>query len=46
MKEKKPKSDNEDEILKPTDEGSMKKVKNKGGTSKCPYLIKFEKKCF
>ena len=34
MKEKKPKSYNEDESSKPTDEGSMKKVKKKGSTSK------------
>ena len=37
VKEKKPKSDNEDEILKPTIEGSMKKVKKKGSTYKCSY---------
>ena len=30
MKEKKPKSDNEDESSKPTDEGSMKKSRRKG----------------
>ena len=39
MKEKKPKSDNEYEISKPIDEGSMKKVKKKGRTSKCSYCI-------
>ena len=39
-KEKKPKSDNEDETSKPTDEGSMKKVKKKGRTSKCSYCSK------
>ena len=37
VKEKKLKSDNEDEILKPIDEGSMKKVKKKGITYKCYY---------
>ena len=37
VKEKKPKLDNEDESLKPTDEGSMKKVKKKGITYKCYY---------
>ena len=49
MKEKKPNSDNEDESSKPTDEGSMKKVKKKGKTSKCYYCIKgfhLENKCF
>ena len=37
VKEKKPKSDNEDESLKHIDKGSMKKVKKKGSTSKCSY---------
>ena len=37
VKEKNPKSNNEDESSKPTDEGSMKKVKKKGSTSKCYY---------
>ena len=37
VKEKKPKSDNKDEGSNPTDEGSMKKVKKKGTTSKCSY---------
>ena len=49
MKEKKPKSDNEDECLKPTNEGSMKKVKKKGSTSKYCYCKKgfnIENKCF
>ena len=49
MKEKKPKLDNEDESSKPTDEGSMKKVKKKGITYKRSYCNKefhFEKKCF
>ena len=48
MKEKNPKSDNEDECLKPTNEGSMKKVKKKGSTSKCSSCSKgfnIEKKC-
>ena len=40
MKEKKPKSDNEDESSKLTDEDSMKKVKKKGSTSKCSYCSK------
>ena len=40
MKEKKPKSDNEDESSKPTDEGSMKKVKKKGRKSKGYYCRK------
>ena len=39
MKEKKPNSDNEDESLKPTDEGSMKKFKKKGSEFKCFYCI-------
>ena len=45
MKEKKPKSDNEDESSKPTNEGSMKK----GIKSKCSYCSKgfhLETKCF
>ena len=37
MKEKKPKSEIEDESLKPTEEDSMKKVKKKGRASKCSY---------
>ena len=35
VKEKKPKSDNEDESSKPTDEASIKKVKKEESTSKC-----------
>ena len=51
VKGKNPKSDNEDEGSKPTNEGSisMKKVKKKGTTSKCSYYNKgfhSEKKCF
>ena len=51
MKEKKPKSDDEDEGSKPTDEGSnsMKKVKKKGISSKCSYCSKgfhSKNKCF
>ena len=51
MKEKKPKSDDEDESSNPTDEGSnsMKKVKKKGSPSKCFYCRKGPhsvKKCF
>ena len=49
MKEKKPKSYNEDERSNFTDEGSMKKVKKKRSTSKCSYCSKGfhpEKKCF
>ena len=49
MKEKKPKSNNEDESLKPTNEDSMKKVKKKGSTSKCSYCSKGfhpKNKCF
>ena len=49
VKEKNPKLDNEDESLKPIDEGSMKKVKKKGSTSKCSYCSKgfhLENKCF
>ena len=34
---KKPKSEIEDETLKPTDEDSVKKGKKKGSTSKCSY---------
>ena len=34
---KKPKSEIEDEISKPTDEDSVKKGKKKGSTSKCSY---------
>ena len=40
VKEKKPKSDNEDESSKPTDGGSMKKFKKKGSTSKYSYYSK------
>ena len=40
MKEKKPKSDNEDESSKSIDEGSMNKFKKKGRTSKCSYCSK------
>ena len=49
VKQKKPKSEIEDESLKPTDEDSMKKVKNKGITSKFLYCNKgfhTKKKCF
>ena len=49
MKEKNPKSDNEDEGSNPTDEGSMKKFKKKGSTSKCYSCSKgfhSENKCF
>ena len=49
MKEKKPKSEIEDESLKPTDEDSVKKGKKKGSTYKCCYCRKgfhSEKKCF
>ena len=49
VKERKPKSDFEDESLKPTDEGSMKKVKKKGSKSKCSYCrngFHPENKCF
>ena len=38
MKEKKPMSDNEDEISNPTNEAS--KSMKKGNTSKCDYYIK------
>ena len=37
VKEKKPKSDNEDERSNLTDEGSMKKVNKKWVTYKCSY---------
>ena len=37
VKEKNPKLDNEDESSKPTNEGSMKKVKNKGRISNFSY---------
>ena len=40
MKEKKPKLDSEDESSKRTYEGSMKKAKKKGSTSKCSYCCK------
>ena len=40
VKEKKPKSDIGNESSNPTDEGSMKKVKKKGSTSKCFYSNK------
>ena len=46
---KKPKSEIEDESLKPTDEYSVKKGKKKGRTSKCSYCSKgfhSENKCF
>ena len=49
VKETKPKSNNEDESLKPVDESSMKKVKKKGSTSKCYYWRKgfhLKNKCF
>ena len=49
VKEKKPKSDIEDESSKPTDEGSMKKVKKKGSTYQCYYWMKGfhpNNKCF
>ena len=49
VKQKKPKSDNEDECLKPIDEGSMKKVKTEGSTSKYYYCrngFNIENKCF
>ena len=49
VKEKNPKSDNEDENSKPTDEGSTKRVKKKGSASKCSYCSKgfhLENKCF
>ena len=40
MKEKKPKSEIEDESSKPTDEDLVKKGKNKGSASKCYYCRK------
>ena len=40
VKEKKTELDNEDESSKPTYEGSMRKVKKKGSTSKCSYCSK------
>ena len=40
VKEKNPKYEIEDEVLEPSDEDSMKKVKNKGSTSKCSYCSK------
>ena len=49
MKEKKPRSDNEDERSNLTDEVSMKKFKKKGITYKCSYCSKgfnIENKCF
>ena len=49
VREKKPKSEIEDEDSRPTDEDSMKKVKKKGSTSKCSYCSKgfhSEKNCF
>ena len=51
MKEKKPKSDDEDEGSNPTNEGSnsMKKFKKKRTSSKCSYCSKGfrpENKCF
>ena len=49
VKEKKPKSEIEDESLNPTDEDSVKKGKNKGRNSKCYYWNKgfhLENKCF
>ena len=49
VKEKKPKSEIEDESSKPTDEDLVKKVKKKGSTSKCYYWSKgfnLENKCF
>ena len=49
VKEKKPKSDIEDQSSKPTNEDSMKKVKKKGSTSNFSYCSKrfhLEKKCF
>ena len=49
VKEKKPKSDIEDESSKPIDEGSMKKSQNKGITYKCYFCSKGfhpDKKCF
>ena len=49
MKEKKPKSEIQDESSKPTNEDSMKKIEKKGSTSKCSYCstgFHPEKKCF
>ena len=49
VKENNPKSDNDDERSNLTDEGSMKKVKKKGNTSKCSYCRKGfypDNKCF
>ena len=49
VKEKKPKSEIEDEGSKPTDEDSVKKVKKKWSTCKCYYCSKvfhLENKCF
>ena len=48
VKEKKPKSGNEDEGSNPTDEG-LKKVNKKGRTSKCSYCrngFHSDNKCF
>ena len=49
VKEKKPKSNNEDERSNLIDEGSMKKFKKKGSTFKCYYYsngFNIENKCF
>ena len=49
VKGNKSKSDNEDERLNLTDEGSMKKFKKKESTSKCSYCSKgfhTKNKCF
>ena len=49
VKEKKTKSEIEDESSKPTDEDLVKKGKNKGSASKCYYCSKgfnLENKCF
>ena len=49
VKEKKPKSEIEDESSKPIDEDSVKKTKKKGRTSKCSYCSKgfnLKNKCF
>ena len=49
MKEKNPKWEIEDEILNPTNEDSMKKVKKKGSKSNISYLRKLfhpKNKCF
>ena len=40
VKEKNPKSKIEAEILNPTDEDSLKKIKKKGSTYKCSYCSK------